>query len=204
MKYTIFETPVVKTIFRGISYLALKMTGWKTEGKLPDVDKFVMIAAPHTSNWDLPYMLFTSFVFKINVYWMGKDAIFNNPFRKLFLYLGGIPVDRSKSNNLVQYAIDMINEKEKISLAVPPSGTRKKVAHWKTGFYHIANGAQVPIVLGFLDYSKKRCGVLDTVMPTGDIEKDMKIIADHYKDIQGKYPEKGIDHATMMNVKTSG
>ena len=199
---TIFETPVVNSFFRLVSWIALKATGWKVEGQRPDTDKFVLIAAPHTSNWDLPYMLFTAFIFRVNMYWMGKDAIFNNAFRKFFLFLGGIPVDRTKSNNMVKYSIELFDQKEKFVLAVPPSGTRKKVASWKTGFYHIANGAKVPIALGFLDYENKRCGLLATIMPTGDLEKDMKLIAGYYKGIKGKYPEKTFDHGSIANMET--
>jgi len=194
--YTIFDTPVVKTIGRWLSIFLFKISGWRTEGQLPDIPKFVMIAAPHTSNWDLPMMLFAAFIMRAKIYWMGKDTIFRWPFYRISKWIGGIPVDRSKSNNVVQASIQQFQEMDHLILTVPPSGTRKKVMYWKSGFYHIANGANVPILLGFIDYRRKVSGVGPLVYPTGNIEADMKIIAEFYSTITGKYPQK------MKTVKT--
>jgi 1-acyl-sn-glycerol-3-phosphate acyltransferase len=202
LKYTIFDIPVINTIVRWFSILFIKLVGWKAEGKVPDDHKFVMIAAPHTSNWDLPFALFLAFVLRINIYWMGKDAIFKAPFGGLFKWLGGIPIDRSKSNNVVAQSIEQFKNNDKLILMVPPSGTRKKVKYWKTGFYHIANGAGVPIVLGFLDYRRKAGGILSVFHPTGDIEADMNVIIARYEGIVGKYPEKTMSYkadTTMVN-----
>ena len=193
MHFTIFKTPVLKTLVRWFSRLMLKITGWKTVGVLPDDHKFVMIAAPHTSNWDLVFMLYTAFVFKLSIYWMGKATIFKRPFKYICMWLGGIPIDRSKSNNVVDQSINHFKNNEQFVLAVPPSGTRNKVTKWKTGFYHIAWGAKVPIVLGFLDYKEKQCGVLGIVYPTGNIEYDMDVIQGYYEGVTGKYPEKTMD-----------
>lgn len=192
MKYTIFDTPVISTLMRWISILMLKMTGWKTEGQVPDIPKFVMIAAPHTSNWDLPFTLFIALTMRLNIYWMGKEEIFKAPFRGVFIWLGGIPVDRSKSNNMVQQSIDQFAASDRLVLTVPPSGTRRKVLYWKTGFYHIAKGAGVPIALGFLDYKRKRGGIQGVFVPTGDIDADMKEITELYKNVTGKYPDKSM------------
>lgn len=160
------------------------------EGHLPDTPKCVMIAAPHTSNWDLPIMLFFAFAFKTKLYFMVKDAVCRWPFGWFFKWLGGIPIDRSKPNGVVAQSIEAFRENEKLTLVVPPSGTRSKVMKWKTGFYHIANGAEVPILLGFLDYARKRGGVGPMVEPTGDIEADMSKIRAFYVNITAKYPEK--------------
>jgi len=157
----------------------------------------VLIAAPHTSNWDLPYMLFVAFGLRAKVYWMGKDAIFRWPFSRLFKWLGGIPIDSSKSNNVVAQSIDQFTRNDNLILAVPPAGTHKRVLNWKTGFYHIANGAEVPIVMGFLDYKKKIGGIGPVLQPTGDIEADMLTIRTFYQDISGKYPLKSISGATV-------
>ena len=192
MKYTIFNTPVISTLMRWISILILKMTGWKTEGQVPDIPKFVMIAAPHTSNWDLPFTLFIALTMRLKIYWMGKEEIFKAPFRGFFIWLGGVPIDRSKSNNVVQQSIDQFAASDQLVLTVPPSGTRKKVLYWKTGFYHIANGAGVPIALGFLDYKRKRGGIQGVFVPTGDIDADMKEITERYKNVTGKYPDKSM------------
>lgn len=187
MHRTMFDTPVVKTLFRWLSIAILKLAGWKSVGEAPaDLKKCVMIAAPHTSNWDLPFMLMIAFVLRTKIYWMGKEQIFKFPFRRLMMWMGGIPVDRSKSNNMVQASVDAINNTEQLFLIVPPEGTRAKVTYWKTGFYHIAHQAGVPILLGFLDYSNKAGGILGMFQPTGDIDADMKAIQEIYAPIMGK------------------
>ncbi len=102
MHRTIFDTPIVNSLLRGFSVAFLKITGWKVEGRLPpNGEKSVFIAAPHTSNWDLPYTLMVAFALKLNIYWMGKEEIFKPPFRGIMMWLGGIPVHREKSTNLV-------------------------------------------------------------------------------------------------------
>lgn len=187
MHTTMFDTPILKTLLRWMSILALKLSGWKAEGEIPkDLKKCVMIAAPHTSNWDLPFMLFIAFKLRAKIYWMGKEQIFKPPFKGLMMWMGGVPVDRSKANNMVQASIDAINENEQLFLIVPPEGTRSKVTYWKTGFYHIAHGAGVPILMGFLDYKNKRGGIKGIYTTTGDIEADMEEIKGIYAAISGK------------------
>ncbi|MBF0224610.1 MAG: lysophospholipid acyltransferase family protein [Desulfobacterales bacterium] len=190
MSYTIFDTPIIKTFMRWLSLFILKIFGWKAQGTVPDIPKFVMIAAPHTSNWDLPLTLLIAFALRAKIYWMGKEAIFRRPFRGFFKWLGGIPVDRSKSNGVVNQSIEIFEKNEKFILTVPPSGTRNQVLYWKTGFYYIAYGANVPIVLGFLDYKLKTGGIGQIYIPTGDIQADLREIQKFYVDIQGKYPYK--------------
>ena len=192
MQYTIFDTPVLKTFFRWFSILFLKIAGWRIEGRLPDIPKFVLVGAPHTSNWDFPYGLFIIFVFKTKIFWLGKDSLFRMPLKWLFQWLGGIPVDRSKSSNIVANSIQQFQQNDKFILAIAPAGTRKRVKRWKTGFYHIANGAKVPIVLGFLDYRLKTGGIGPVIFPTGDIEDDMKAIRAFYDGVKGKYPENSL------------
>lgn len=187
MHRTMFDTPVLNTLLRWLSVITLKLTGWKAEGEIPSyLKKCVMIAAPHTSNWDLPFTLMIAFSLRAKIYWMGKEQIFKFPFRRLMMWMGGISVDRSKSNNMVQASVDTINEAEQLFLVVPPEGTRSKVTYWKTGFYHIAHNADVPILLGFLDYAKKTGGILGTFKTTGDIEADMREIQALYAPISGK------------------
>ena len=196
MHYTIFDTPIVNTLLHRLALFLLKIFGWCREGRLPNVTKYVMIAAPHTSNWDLPVMLILAFSFRTKISWMGKDTLFRWPFGALFRWLGGIPIDRTSSHNVVSQSIKLFQEKEKLVLAVPPEGTRKKVRHWKTGFYYIAKGADVPIVLGFIDYQRKAGGFGPVVTPTGDIEADMEKIRAFYTNITGRYPDKS-DQATV-------
>jgi len=149
-----------------------------------------MIAAPHTSNWDFPIMMFIAFKLKGKLYWMGKDVIFRKPFNRFFRWLGGIPINRGRSNNVVEQMVEKFHETERLILTIPPSGTRKKVKKWKSGFYHIAEQAKVPVVLGFLDFKKKTGGIGPLVTLTGDMEQDMMVIRSFYADIEGKYPEK--------------
>lgn len=164
----------------------LKVIGWRVEGEIPDIKKFVLIAAPHTSNWDFPITLAVTFVLKIKIYWMGKDAMFRWPFGAACRWLGGIPIDRSRSHNMVEQCIQAFKEQDKLIMVIPPEGTRKKVRYWKTGFYHIARGADVPIVLGFLDYSRKTGGIGPTFNPTGHIENDFRQMEAFYATITGK------------------
>ncbi len=187
MHRTMFDTPILKTVLRWGSIITLKLLGWKTEGEIPrDLKKCVMIAAPHTSNWDLPFTLMTAFALNAKVYWMGKEQIFKPPYRGLMMWMGGIPVDRSQSNNLVQASIDAIQANDQLFLIVPPEGTRSKVTYWKTGFYHIAQGAGVPILMGFLDFQRKASGIAGTYKTTGDIEADMNYIKSIYAPMKGK------------------
>ncbi len=190
MHYTIFDTPVLSSFLYLVSTTILKIFGWKKEGCLPDASKYVVIAAPHTSNWDLPITMLVAFAFKTKIFWMGKDALFRFPFGHIMRWLGGIPVDRSKSNNMVDQTIQAFNSHERLAITVPPEGTRGKVRSWKTGFYYIAYGANVPIVLCFLDYDRKVGGVGPVFWPSGDIVTDMCVIREFYYGIRGKHPEK--------------
>ena len=188
MHRTIFDTPGVNTLLRAFSIAFLKLNGWKIEGSLPpDGQKSVLIAAPHTSNWDLPYTLMVAFVLRLNIYWMGKEQIFKPPFRGLMMWLGGIPVKRESANNLVAASVQAIQAADgPLQLVVPPEGTRSKVRYWKTGFYYIATGAGVPIVLAYMDYERKISGLGPVFHPSGDLEADMARIQAFYAPFKGK------------------
>lgn len=188
MHHTIFDTPVVNTLLRLISTAFLRLTGWKVVGTLPaNAAKSVLIAAPHTSNWDLPYTLMVAFALRLNVYWMGKASLFRPPYRGVMMWLGGIPVDRAQSNNLVAASSAAIMQATgPLQLIVPPEGTRSGTRYWKTGFYYMAAGAGVPIVLAYLDYEKKVGGLGPIFQTTGDIEADMLAIKAFYAGVKGK------------------
>ena len=192
MHRTIFTTPVVNTVLRGFSIAFLKLTGWRVEGALPaNTPKSVLIAAPHTSNWDLPYTLMVCFVLRLTPYWMGKASIFKAPFGGVMRWLGGIAVDRSKSNNLVGASAEAIRAADfSLQLIVPPQGTRSETHQWKTGFYYIAQAAQVPIVMAYMDYPNKRSGLGPMFVPTGDVAVDMAAIQAFYAPFTGKNPPK--------------
>ncbi len=187
MHRTIFDTPIVNTVLRALSVAFLRITGWKLEGQLPPgCHKCVLIAAPHTSNWDLPYTLMVAFALRLHIYWMGKAQLFRPPFRGVMMWLGGIPVQREKSSNVVGASVDAIRTADgPLQLVVPPEGTRLKVRYWKTGFYYIAVGADVPIVLAYMDYHRKISGLGPVFQPTGDIEADMVRIKAFYAGFKG-------------------
>ena len=188
MHHTIFDTPVVNTLLRWISVAFLRLTGWRVVGQLPpNAAKSVLIAAPHTSNWDLPYTLMVAFVLRLNVYWIGKSSLFKPPFRGVMMWLGGIPVDRAQSNNLVAASISaIVQATAPLQLIVPPEGTRSGTRYWKTGFYYIAAGADVPIVMAYLDYGKKIGGLGPVFQTTGDLDADMLAIKAFYAGVTGK------------------
>ena len=185
---TIHETVIVRTLMRWLALFFFLCTGWKYEGQKPAVDRCVVIAAPHTSNWDFIYTLALSFIYRITPRIMMKDAWFRWPLGPLFRWLGALPIDRTRSCNVVAQCIEAFQTADRLALVVPPSGTRRQVQYWKTGFYHIARGAGVPIALGFLDYGRKVGGFGPLFQPTGDIESDMAAIRDFYRPISGKYP----------------
>ena len=183
-----FETPVLSALLRTIALAYLRVAGWKVTGALPpEASRCVMIAAPHTSNWDLPYTLMVAFALRLQIHWMGKHTIFRPPFRAIMQWLGGIPVDRNTSNNLVAASAEALRTTQQpMQLIVPPEGTRSRSRYWKTGFYHIAVSANVPIVLAYMDYEHKLSGLGPVFHPTGDLEADMQAIKRFYAPFRGR------------------
>jgi len=194
MQKTIHHTPIISPAMHYIARAILFVLGWTCRAEPSNVQKFVVIAAPHTSNWDFFYTMLVAFALRLKVYAMGKKSLTEGLFGPLMLWFGIIPIDRSRSNNVVAQTIEAFNQQERLIVIIPPSGTRNKVSYWKTGFYHIAHGAGVPIALGYLDYRKKCGGIGPYITTTGDIERDMVAIKAFYANITGKYPEKQIDH----------
>ena len=172
-----------------VARLWMWVFGWDTEGDHPQVEKAVIIAAPHTTNWDLPHMLAAALIFRVRISWMGKHTLFKPPFGWFMRMLGGVPVDRRAPGGLVQQVADTFGQHDKLLLAVPPSGTRGKRPHWKSGFYWIAHTAQIPVVCGYLDYRRKRACLGYTFTPTGDVKADMDKVRAFYDGVQGKYPD---------------
>ncbi|MFZ6815692.1 lysophospholipid acyltransferase family protein [Undibacterium sp. Rencai35W] len=197
MHHTIFDTPVINTFMRWVSLLCLRLMGWTVEGNAPAAPKYVLIAAPHTSNWDFPVTLMVCFALRLNVYWMGKASLFPPVVGAVMRWLGGIPVNRERSGNLVQGTVDAFQQNQRLTVIVPPEGTRGKVTHWKTGFYYIAQGAGVPIALGYLDFKRKAGGIGRMFELSGDITADMTEIQAFYEGITGKNP-KQFDASTIQ------
>ena len=153
------------------------------------VDKCVMIAAPHTSNWDLMYAIAVYWKMGVNAKFLIKDAYTKGKLGFIFTWLGALGIDRSKHTNFVDYAVQLLNTTDKLVLLVPAEGTRKWVEKWKTGFYHIANQADVPVALGFLDYGKKIAGVGGIYNLTDDFNVDMANIKTFYTAKTAKHPK---------------
>ena len=167
-----------------------RLKGWKVGESIPkEIRKAVVIAAPHTSNWDFIYALATFRLLDLKVKYLIKKELFRFPLKNMLKNTAGIPVERSRSHNLVDDIIQRFNKTDDLYLLIPAEGTRKKVSRWKSGFYHAAIGAGVPIMLGYLDYENKVAGFGKPFQLSGNMEKDMGIIREFYKNIKGKHPE---------------
>ena len=173
-----------------LARLSLRWSGWEAEGEKPAAEKYVLIAAPHTTNWDLFHLLSLAWFLGVKISWMGKEDLFRGPMGTVMRALGGIPVQRDRSTRLVDQMAAVFAASDSLVLTVPAEGTRSYVPYWKSGFYHIAREAQVPIVLGYLDYSRKRGGFGPELIPTGNVREDMEEVRAFYESIVGKYPEK--------------
>lgn len=184
--------------------LTLRALGWHTEGRMPDLPKFVAIGAPHTSYWDLPMFLLTAAVLShgfttMSLAWLGKHTVFRGPLDAFFRGLGGIPVNRSAGHHVFKAVLRSFKEHERLALVLAPEGTTKKVDYWKPGFYLIARIAHVPIVCGYLDYKRKVAGMGPVIIPSGDMEADMAIMREFYAHVTPKYP----DRAAQVRLERS-
>jgi 1-acyl-sn-glycerol-3-phosphate acyltransferase len=175
-------------------FIFFKIIRWKVEGSFDrNIKKSVIIVGPHTSNWDFPLGVLARSIFKIDdAKFLGKSTLFKWPYGFIFRALGGHPVDRTKNNNLVDAVVDIFNSKERFAVALAPEGTRSKVASLKTGFYHIAVKAQIPIYKVGFDYARKAAVIDSPFYPTGDIEADMASVLAFYKQMKGRNPEFGM------------
>lgn len=175
-------------MLRGLARLLLRIGGWTAVGEMPDAPKGVVIAAPHTSNWDGVWALIYKVAIGAEIHFFAKQSLFWFPLGTLLRSLGGIPLDRSRAGSAVQRAIDLFNQHERFYFGLAPEGTRKLMPGWKSGFYRIAVGAKVPVFMGFLDYQHKRVGIGDRIDLSGDPEADLAVFRDFYKDIEGQHP----------------
>ncbi|MEH6516911.1 MAG: lysophospholipid acyltransferase family protein [Halioglobus sp.] len=172
-----------------IARRVLELAGWKIEGDPPTQRRFVLIAAPHTSNWDFPLMLLFATAFGLKVKWLAKDSLFWPPMGWLMRWMGGIPVVRGRKLNQVDAMRRTFANGKDLVLVVPTEGTRSRTDRWRSGFYHIARESQVPIVPSYLDYGKKRGGFGPPVTPSEDLTADMDIFRNFYAPMNGKFPE---------------
>ncbi|HCQ14622.1 MAG TPA: glycerol acyltransferase [Cryomorphaceae bacterium] len=176
-----------------LAKIFLGITGWKIpvdEEQIQRMKHSVMVAAPHTSNWDFPFAPAAFWKMGVDLRYFIKSEYTRGPFGRFFKWTGALGVDRSRQKNqLTDYAIELLRKHHDLVILVPAEGSRKPAPKWRTGFYRIANEAEVPISMGYLDYEKKIGGVLGVFEPSGDFEKDMHFIQEQYRPIKGKHPE---------------
>lgn len=177
-------------IIKRLADAYLKARGWTVRNDLPpDLDTFVVIAAPHTSNWDFPVTLAIAASVDLDFYWVGKDSLFRGPMGPVMRRLGGIPVDRSRSTNFVDQVAEVMRESEGMALGIAPEGTRSKGDYWKSGFYYIARSAGVPIVCGFVDWEKREGGLGPVVDSSLSKEEVLAELEAFYAGLKGKRPD---------------
>ena len=180
-------SPVVALIGRAI----YRVLGWKCKGETPTCKKYVIIAAPHTSNWDGFFLIGAASMLKLDFSFFGKDSLFKGALGWFLRRRGGIPLDRSRNQSFVSQAVSWFDRHETFAIGVAPEGTRTLTTGWRTGFYHIAQQAGVPIVLGYIDYAKKEGGILPEVLtPTGDIDRDFETLQRLYGPLTARHPER--------------
>lgn len=183
---------LVARAVRRLLLLLYRMRGWKAVGEVPEPRRFVLIAAPHTSNWDFVNFLGLAGDLRIRPHFMGKLSLFRWPLAGFMEQMGGIPVDRRGGTNVVQQMADEFAHRAEFILTIAPEGTRGKTKKWRTGFYQIALAARVPLVVGFMDYSKKTGGLGPLIWPSGDFRADMLKVLETYKNCIPKFPERAV------------
>jgi 1-acyl-sn-glycerol-3-phosphate acyltransferase len=182
-------------VLRPVYLLIFKIIGWRVEGAFPrDLKKYIVAIAPHTSNWDFVIgVMARSIVHIQSARFLGKSQLFKPPFGWFFRWLGGHPVERTTSHDMVQQVVDIFNAHDKFILAIAPEGTRKKVLKLKTGFYYIALQAKVPIIPCGFDFGGKKIAIGQPFYPSANVETDMEFLRKFYSGIKGRNPELGID-----------
>ena len=176
---------ISRTIGRGM----LAVMGWRVTGAIPDRPKLVIIAAPHTSNWDFFVAIAAKLALGIDVRWLGKDSLFAGPLGLVMRALGGLPVDRSSSHDVVSQIVERFARADRLVIGIAPEGTRKRVERWRTGFYHIAHGAGVPIVPVALNFGERAIQLGEPFVPSGDVEKDVAALQQRFVGVRGRTRE---------------
>lgn len=175
-------------VTRWLGRASLAVFGWQIIGFVPNLPKFVAIGAPHTSNWDFPLGMAVFIALGLRVSWMGKDSFVNGPGKRIWHWMGGVPINRKAAHGVVDQMIEAFNNRDKFVLGITPEGTRSKVDEWKTGFYHIARGAGVPIFPVEVDFKLKRVKLHPIFEPTGQLEADLKFLKSLYANAHAKRP----------------
>lgn len=177
-----------------IAQFILKIAGWSVVGSLPQLKQYVLIVAPHTSNWDLVIGLCARFAVGVRLNFLAKHQLFFFPLGNLLRAMGGVPVNRAKKANRVEEVVALFLQQEHFKLGLAPEGTRSSVTRWKEGFYHMACQANLPIVMVGFDYQSKEVRVQEPFWPTKDINKDFPKVLNFFRTIKGKYPKEIPDY----------
>lgn len=173
-----------------LALAGLRMAGWRVETPPPDAAKYVLVAAPHTSNWDFVVMMAAGMALGVWPHWVGKHTLFAPPIGWFARKLRGIPVDRRAAGNMVEQLAAQFALRDRLVLAMPPEGTRGRAEYWKSGFYHVALAAGVPVALGYVDFGRKVAAIGPLLSPSGDVGADMDRIRAFYADKVGRHPER--------------
>lgn len=168
----------------------LKLAGWKPAGQLPNLSKFLIVGAPHTSYWDGVLAVLVLWAAGLDIHWMVKKEVLDNPFGGVLRWLGAIPVDRQSPVGLVDQIVERFANQEKFVVVIAPEGTRKRVERWKTGFHRIATGANLPLVLGYADYPKRIVGIGPLMTPSSDVDADLARMQEFFKTITPRHPDR--------------
>ncbi|MBK5257772.1 MAG: lysophospholipid acyltransferase family protein [Vicinamibacteria bacterium] len=174
-----------------VGRVVFRLLGWTCTGEPPSPRKFVILAAPHTSNWDGFFLILAAAMLKLEFSFFGKHTLFHGPLGWFLRHMGGLPLDRSRNQSFVSQAVSWFDAHETFAIGVAPEGTRKITSGWRTGFYYIALQAKLPIFMGYIDYATKKCGILpDILIPTGDIDKDFESLRRLYAPLTAKHPDR--------------
>lgn len=182
---TLLNTRWLQRVLQPLAAFLMRLSGWQLLGEVPTLKRYVLIAAPHTSNWDFVLMVLAVLKANIDLHWMGKHSLFRPPFGGLMRWLGGLSIDRSKANNVVSQMVDIFAQRDDLILLITPEGTRSQVDRWKTGFYLIAHGAGVPIVPAYVDGERRTITFGEAFMPSGDLDADLPKIQARYAGLRG-------------------
>ena len=174
---------------RWIGISVLKLMGWRVEGKIPDLDRGLLIGAPHTSNWDFVIAMASILAINLKMFWLAKHTIFVPVIRIFFYWLGGIPTNRDEPRAVVDHVLSLAEKEETVVIGITPEGTRKKVVKWKTGFLRLARNLRCPIIMVGLSFSTKRVIIGDLFYPTGNNAADLIAIRKYYEQFDGRHPD---------------
>ncbi|NRA82372.1 MAG: 1-acyl-sn-glycerol-3-phosphate acyltransferase [Gammaproteobacteria bacterium] len=186
---------------RRVSQLILRCFGWEIVGQLPNLNKYIIIVGPHTSNWDFVIGILVRSALAADIRFLGKHQLFNFPFGWFFRAIGGVPVYRNKDNALVEQVVTMFNSRERFVIGLAPEGTRRNITRWRSGFYHIAHHAKIDIVMVGIDFSAKEIILNAPMTPCGDIDQDFPIILDYFRTVTGRFAKEIPAHQPVTKIE---